>query len=207
MAGRAHAAGYRMATTLFGTERPDVRLVAIGDTNAAVADDTAKRYGYERAEYDWRAIAEAPDVDARQRRGRQPSAPRDRRGIARRGQACAVREAAGRFAGRRRGDGRRGRAQSTASPPSATPTAGRPPSSRSGVNSPRAHWANSVHFNGRYWCDYALDPTVADHVALPRRTRHRRTGRRRQPPDRHVGVRLCGPIAEVSGAVFATLID
>ena len=64
MAGRAHAAGYRTATTLFGTDRPDVRLVAIGDTNAAVADDTAKRYGYERAEYDWHAIAEAPDIDA-----------------------------------------------------------------------------------------------------------------------------------------------
>ena len=64
MAGRAHAAGYRTATTLFGTDRPDVRLVAIGDTNTAVADDTAKRYGYERAEYDWHAIAEAPDIDA-----------------------------------------------------------------------------------------------------------------------------------------------
>ena len=64
MAGRAHAAGYRTATTLFGTDRPDVRLVAIADTNEAVADDTAKRYGYERAEYDWRAIAEAPDIDA-----------------------------------------------------------------------------------------------------------------------------------------------
>ena len=32
MAGRAHAAGYRAATTLFGTDRPDVRLVAIADT-------------------------------------------------------------------------------------------------------------------------------------------------------------------------------
>ena len=64
MAGRAHAAGYRSATTLFGTERPDVRLVAIADMNEAVADDTAKRYGYERAEYDWHAIADAPDIDA-----------------------------------------------------------------------------------------------------------------------------------------------
>src|SRR3954451_24432904 len=63
MAGRAHAAGYRSATTVFGTDRPDVRLVAIADTNETVADDTARRYGYERAEYDWRAIAEAPDVD------------------------------------------------------------------------------------------------------------------------------------------------
>src|SRR4051794_30190355 len=64
MAGRGHAAGYRSPTTLFGTDRPDVRLVAIADTNETVADDTARRYGYERAEYDWRAIAEAPDVDA-----------------------------------------------------------------------------------------------------------------------------------------------
>ena len=64
MAGRAHAAGYRSATTVFGTDRPDVRLVAIADMNEAVADDTAKRYGYERAEYDWRAIADAPDIDA-----------------------------------------------------------------------------------------------------------------------------------------------
>src|SRR3984893_644373 len=63
-AGRAQAGGCRTATTLFGTDRPDVRLVAIGDTNAAVADDTAKRYGYQRAEYDWHAIAEAPDIDA-----------------------------------------------------------------------------------------------------------------------------------------------
>jgi predicted dehydrogenase len=29
MAGRAHAAGYRTASTLFSTDRPDVRLVAI----------------------------------------------------------------------------------------------------------------------------------------------------------------------------------
>ncbi|NED59361.1 gfo/Idh/MocA family oxidoreductase, partial [Streptomyces sp. SID10244] len=49
MAGRAHAAGYRMASTLFGTDRPDVRLVAIADANRAVADDTSERYGYERA--------------------------------------------------------------------------------------------------------------------------------------------------------------
>lgn len=64
MAGRAHAAGYRTASTLFGTDRPDVRLVAVADTNKAVADDTAQRYGYERAEYSWQAIAEADDVDA-----------------------------------------------------------------------------------------------------------------------------------------------
>src|SRR5262245_8372243 len=64
MAGRAHADGYRTATTVFGTDRTDDRLVAIAYNNKLVADDTAKRYGYRRAEYDWRAIAEAPDIDA-----------------------------------------------------------------------------------------------------------------------------------------------
>ena len=47
MAGRAHAAGYRTAGTLFGLEHPDVRLVAIADANPAVADDNVRRYGYE----------------------------------------------------------------------------------------------------------------------------------------------------------------
>ena len=43
MAGRAPAAGYRTASTLFSTDRPDVRLAAIADVNRAVADDTARR--------------------------------------------------------------------------------------------------------------------------------------------------------------------
>nr|WP_255506335.1 Gfo/Idh/MocA family oxidoreductase [Mycolicibacterium sp. 018/SC-01/001] len=64
MAGRAHAAGYRSATTLFGVDRPDVRLVAIADAAPAVADDVTRRYGFERAAYDWRAIADSPDIDA-----------------------------------------------------------------------------------------------------------------------------------------------
>ena len=41
MAGRAPAAGFRTASTLFSTDRPDVRLAAIADVNRAVADDTA----------------------------------------------------------------------------------------------------------------------------------------------------------------------
>ncbi len=39
MAGRAPAAGFRTASTLFSTDRPDVRLAAIADVNRAVADD------------------------------------------------------------------------------------------------------------------------------------------------------------------------
>ncbi len=64
MAGRAHAAGYRTAATLYGLDRPAVRLVAVADPNRPLAGDVARRYGYQRAEADWAAVAAAPDIDA-----------------------------------------------------------------------------------------------------------------------------------------------
>ncbi|GLZ11683.1 dehydrogenase [Actinomadura sp. NBRC 104425] len=64
MAGRAHAQGYRSASTVFAAGLPEVRLVAIADANETLGADAARRYGYERAETDWEAIAAAPDIDA-----------------------------------------------------------------------------------------------------------------------------------------------
>ena len=64
MAGRAHANGYRSAPAVFGTDLPGVRLVAIADAHEPFAADTARRYGYERAETSWEAVAEAGDIDA-----------------------------------------------------------------------------------------------------------------------------------------------
>jgi predicted dehydrogenase len=64
MAGRAHANGYRAASTIFDSDLPEVRLVAIADAHEPFAVDAAKRYGYERAVTNWEAIAEAPDIDA-----------------------------------------------------------------------------------------------------------------------------------------------
>lgn len=65
MAGRAPAAGFRTASTLFSTDRPDVRLVAIADVNRAVADDNARRrYGYHNAVGSWQEVAADPEVDA-----------------------------------------------------------------------------------------------------------------------------------------------
>jgi predicted dehydrogenase len=64
MAGRSHAFGYRAATTVFDDRLPAVRLVAIADANEAFAVDAARRYGFERAETGWEAIARAPDIDA-----------------------------------------------------------------------------------------------------------------------------------------------
>lgn len=63
MAGRAHAAGYRMAASIHGAGLPEVRLVAIADVNAGLAKETAGRFGYSRAESSWEAVAAAPDID------------------------------------------------------------------------------------------------------------------------------------------------
>jgi predicted dehydrogenase len=64
MAGRSHAAGYRQATTVFGQGLPPIRLAAIADANTALADDAARRYGYEKAVYSWEEIVEDPTIDA-----------------------------------------------------------------------------------------------------------------------------------------------
>jgi predicted dehydrogenase len=64
MAGRAHANGYRSAPAVFDTDLPDIRLVAIADAYEPFAVDVAGRYGYERAETSWQAVADATDIDA-----------------------------------------------------------------------------------------------------------------------------------------------
>ena len=63
MAGKSHAAAYRVAPTLYESTLPDLRYVAIGDINAELGAATAKRYGYERAVTDWREIAADPSID------------------------------------------------------------------------------------------------------------------------------------------------
>src|SRR5947208_375304 len=54
----------RSAPAVFGTDLPEVRLVAIADAHEPFAVDTARRYGYQRAETSWEAIAGAEDIDA-----------------------------------------------------------------------------------------------------------------------------------------------
>lgn len=63
MVGRSHAAGYRSATTVYGSGLPPVRLVAIADVNAEFAEETARRFGYERSVTSWEAVAAADDID------------------------------------------------------------------------------------------------------------------------------------------------
>lgn len=63
MAGKAHAAAYRTASTLYNPTLPEIRLVSIGDVNAEFGRAAATRFGYERHDSSWQAIAEADDID------------------------------------------------------------------------------------------------------------------------------------------------
>jgi len=64
MAGRGHAAAYRAATSLYGSDLPPVRLVSIGDVNETFGQAAASRFGFERHDSDWRAIADNSDIHA-----------------------------------------------------------------------------------------------------------------------------------------------
>src|SRR5919112_5979301 len=64
MAGRSHAAAYRMAGSVSGPGLPPIRLAAIADANLPLAEDGARRYGYEKALPSWEALAEDPSIDA-----------------------------------------------------------------------------------------------------------------------------------------------
>lgn len=63
MAGKAHAAAYRTAPTLYDSILPPVRLVSIADVFQPLAESTATRFGYERHDTSWQAIVEAEDID------------------------------------------------------------------------------------------------------------------------------------------------
>jgi predicted dehydrogenase len=63
MAGKAHAAAFRTASALYNPVLPPVRLVSIGDVNAEFGSIAAQRFGYERNDTSWQAIAEADDID------------------------------------------------------------------------------------------------------------------------------------------------
>lgn len=204
MAGRAHAAGYRSAGTVFGLDVPDVRLVSIVDTNRPLAEDARERYGFERAEADWKAVAAADDIDAvsvvvanhlhreviegllaagKHVLCEKPLAPT----VADAKAMAAAAERAGRVA-------------------AVGYTYRRSPgisAIREEVGSGRL--GDPVHFNGHAWYDYALDPLT------PMSWRYR--GGPGSGALADVGSHMLdaaeyvlGPIVSVSGGVFKTVI-
>ena len=62
MAGRAHAAAYRIAPTLYQSTLPPLRYVSIADVSPEFGSLAARRFGYERSDTSWQAIAENKDI-------------------------------------------------------------------------------------------------------------------------------------------------
>ena len=204
MAGRSHAASYRTASTLYGEGLPEVRLVAVADVNPAFATDTARRFGYERAETGWEAVAEAPDVDVVSVVVANPLHRQIVEGLLAAGKhvlcekpmAPTVEDAeamvaAAKASGRETGIGfvfRRSPAIAAIRDQVASGAIGRP-----------------LHFNGHYWCDYGVDPRA------PMSWRYK--GGPGSGALSDIGSHLidlaefvCGPIQSVRGAALPTII-
>jgi len=204
MAGRAHAAGYRSASTVYGEGLPEIRLAAIADVNPAFAADTARRFGYERAEGGWEAVAAADDVDVVSVVVANPLHRQIVEGLLDAGKhvlcekpmaptvedAEAMVAAAG-ASDRETGIGfvfRRSPAIGAIREQLASEAMGRP-----------------LHFNGHYWCDYGVDPRG------PMSWRYK--GGPGSGALSDIGSHLidlaefvCGPIQSVRGAVLSTFV-
>jgi predicted dehydrogenase len=204
MAGRAHASGYRTASTLYDEGLPEVRLVAVADVNPVFAADTARRFGYARAEDGWEAVAKAPDVDLVSVVVANPLHRPIVEGLLAAGKhvlcekpmAPTVEDAeamvaAARASGRETGIGfvfRRSPAIAGIRDQLESGAIGRP-----------------LHFNGHYWCDYGCDPQA------PMSWRYK--GGPGSGALSDIGSHLidlaefvCGPIRSVRGAVLPTVI-
>jgi predicted dehydrogenase len=204
MAGRSHAAGYRSASTVYGEGLPEIRLAAIADVNPAFAADTARRFGYERAEGGWEAVAAADDVDVVSVVVANPLHRQIVEGLLAAGKHVLCEKpmaptvtdaeamvAAAEASGRETGIGfvfRRSPAINAIRDQLASGAIGRP-----------------VHFNGHYWCDYGVDPRA------PMSWRYK--GGPGSGALSDIGSHLidlaefvCGPIQSVRGAVLSTFV-
>ncbi|TVT19445.1 Gfo/Idh/MocA family oxidoreductase [Amycolatopsis acidiphila] len=204
MAGRAHAAAYRAASTVFGLDRPEIRLVAVADVNTALAEDVRRRYGFARAEADWRALAAAEDIDAvsvvvaneLHRELVETLLAAGKHVLCEKPLASSVADGQAMVAAARRSDRVAAIGYTYRRSPAVSAIRDELASGRLG---------EPVHFAGRAWYDYALDPLT------PMSWRYRGgagTGILADTGSHLVDLAeyLCGPVREVRGAVFATVV-
>lgn len=205
MVGRAHAAGYRSASTVFGPGLPPVDLVTIADLNEDFAKETARRFGYEKSETDWkkilkddrihvvsvavanslhRELSEALLAAGKHVLCEKPLAPTaaDARAMVEAAKKASSQQAGTGFSFRR------------------SPAIGAIKNELTNGNLGNPHF-----FNGHYWCDYAADPT------RPMSWRYKGAAGSGALAD--IGSHLVdlaefmfGPINSVSGAVLTTFI-
>lgn len=204
MAGRAHAAGYRAAGTVYGPGLPPVRLVAIADLNEAFASDTARRFGYERAETDWHSVVDDPHIDAvsvvvanpLHRQIVEALLAAGKHVLCEKPLAPSVSDAEAMV-----------RAADAADAVAAVGFTFRRSPAINGVQQQleKGTLGRALHFNGHYWCDYACDPNG------PMSWRYKGgpgTGALADIGSHLVdlGEFLCGPIASVAGAFLTTFV-
>jgi predicted dehydrogenase len=204
MAGRAHASGYRNASAVFGSDLPGVRLVAIADAYEPFAADTARRYGYQRAETSWEAVATAADIDAvsvvvanqLHREIVEALLDAGKHVLCEKPLAPSVTD----------GQAMVDRAGKTDRVAAIGFTFRRSPA----INTIRDQITEGalgpvMHFNGHYWCDYGFDP------GAPMSWRYRGGPGSGALADigTHlvdVGEFLCGPVESVRGTILSTVI-
>ncbi|MGA8994532.1 MAG: Gfo/Idh/MocA family oxidoreductase [Nocardioidaceae bacterium] len=202
MVGRAHAAGYRVASQLYDLDLPEIRLVAVADAHEPFATDAAARFGYERPETSWQAIVDAPDIDVvsvaianeLHRPVVEALLAAGKHVLCEKPLAPTVEDATAMVAAAEAAESQSGVGFSFRRTPAINAIRDR--LEAGAIGAPR-------HFNGHYWCDYAQNPSN------PISWRYRGGPGTGALADigSHVidlGEYLCGPIASVSGAVFET---
>jgi predicted dehydrogenase len=204
MAGRAHAAGYRSATTVSDADLPEVRLVAIADVNPTFATNAARSFGYERTESSWEAVADAPDIDVVSVVVANPLHREIVEGLLAAGKhvlcekplAPSVEDAKAMVAAARAS--RQQTAVGFTFRRSPAIAAIREQVEQGSIGRP-------LHFNGHYWCDYGCDPNG------PMSWRYK--GGVGSGALADIGSHLldvaefvCGPVQSVRGAVLPTVI-
>ncbi|MGB2977423.1 MAG: Gfo/Idh/MocA family oxidoreductase [Propionicimonas sp.] len=204
MAGKAHAAAYREAPTLYESSLPKLRFVSIADVNAGLAAATAKRFGYERSDTSWRAIAASDDIDVVSVVIANSLHREVVEGLLAAGKHVLCEKPLS--------DTLAAAKAMAATAAAATPVA------RIGFTYRRApgiaaiqNWiadgtlGRVLHFSGKYWCDYSCSPDAP------------MSWRYQGPPGSgaladigshmtYIAEFLCGPMQSVSGGSFRTVI-
>ena len=204
MAGKAHAAAYRVAPTLYESTLPDLRYVSIGDMNAEVGREAARRYGYERSDTDWRAIADDPDIQVVSVVIANSLHLEVVRGLIEAGKhvLCEKPLSDTLASARKMAD--------LAREASSVVRIGLTYQRQPGVAAIR-NWIQDgtlgevLHFSGRYWCDYGCNPMA------PMSWRYKGPMGSGALADvgshlTYLSEFLCGEITAVSGGAFATAI-
>ena len=198
MAGRSHAAAYRMAGSVSGRGLPPIRLAAIADANAGAGRGRRAALRLREGAAELGGRRRGP-VDRRgEHRGRQRAAPADRRGAGRlRASTCCARS-------RWPGSMEDARAMVELEKQGKAVTAVGYCYRRSpAIAAIRDHIRNGelgelTTLHARYWCDYACDPRGP----LSWRFKGGMGSGALGDIGAHIidqGEYLCGPIASVSG--------